>query len=497
MATMKFVADVNKTVTIKGNTYTITAPNIPEGVNIYLNEVQIQPGIPIELTDNMSLTISVDIPDPVSLTVNHKNTNSVTIDSNNITNGQVVQLADGSHLMDIVGATEIPNITVNGDGISEFSVNSLQHQPSELPFTFTPQGGVTNQIWMNGNASEDTSITIVGTDIETMTVNNVPVELPYTTKVNEHLDIGVAGKIYQLDLTSMGGVKIENKTNGTTISDGNSELHKIIDINEDTFLLFDGTHTLKFDGNNIKSLSINGVTTPVDNLPVNVKNNKMNANVIANGYDPSEVHVVGSYMKDVTVDGVEIPIGDNGAVDFEITTVEQNHFINIVGSQPRKYGINWNDNGTTMIEMDGIKMQSGTTTYIEKDVYIEATPEPIPLHFELVENAFIEINGRDYTAKDFTYNASSATEIDITTDSCNLSVSFIDDSFNITVPQDVITFTAPHRDGWIFDCWTSNDLGIDNPRNVKTTLDLRGKSNGNLVANYQRYLTWNKPNAFN
>lgn len=497
LATKTFIADVNKTITINGNIYTISVPEIPEGTHLYLNEVELTANTPVELTENMSLTVSIDVPDPVTLTVNHQDTNEVKIDDNNINNGQIVTLTDGAHTMNIIGATAIPQITVNGDGISEFSVNSLQHEASELPYTFTPQGGVTNQIWMNGTASEDTSITIVGTNIASATVNNSPVSLPYSTKVTEHLDIAISGEVYQVDLTSVGGALIENKTDGTTITDGNAKLHKIIDIDKDTFIVVDGTHLLQFDGNNIKSLSINGVITSVSDLPVNVKNTKMTATVLANGYDPSEVHVVGEYMKTVTVDGVDIPIGDNGAVDFELTTVEQNHFVNIVGAQPREYGITWNDNGTTAIEIDGKKIESGTTTMINKDVYVEATPEPIPIHFELVENAFIEINGRDYTAKDFIYNATAATEIDITTDSCILNVSFIDDSFTITVPQDVITFTAPHRDGWIFDCWTSSDLGIDNPRNVKTTLDLRGKSTGNLVANYQRYLTWNKPNAFN
>ena len=52
MATTSFVADVNKTVTIEGETYTLTLPTIPEGVTVTINETQMQAGVPVELTEN-------------------------------------------------------------------------------------------------------------------------------------------------------------------------------------------------------------------------------------------------------------------------------------------------------------------------------------------------------------------------------------------------------------------------------------------------------------
>lgn len=494
MATTSFVADVNKTVTIEGETYTLTLPTIPEGVTVTINETQMQAGVPVELTENATLGISV-ADTGGSFTVNYTNANSVTYNNSPVTNGQTIDVTGDENTLTFTGATTIPSVTVNGNSITAVTVNEQSIPISSLPYTFTPIGGITNQVFFEGSDTGSRQITIAGTNIATVTVNDEEVQLPYTTTVTEALTIAASGEIYQVDLTSLGGAKITK--DGEVINDGNSSLHQIIDIDKDTYLTIDGTHSLTVTGENIESISVNGIVYPVTSLPITVTNNKISATVNVDGYSPSEVHVVGSYMETVTVDGVDIPIGENGSVDFELTTVQNNHFINIQGSQPREYAITWNDNGTTTLYMDGAEQTSGTTSYIEKDVYIEALHDPIPVHIESAPDVITEVNGRDYNSNDFTVNISQATEIDITTATCDLTIDYGDNSFNITVPQSVVTVTAPHRDGWIFDSWSSSDIGIESPKNVRTLLNLQGHNRGHLVCHYQRYCTINKPNSWN
>lgn len=494
MATTSFIADVNKTVTIEGETYTLTLPTIPEGVTVTINETQMQAGIPVELTENATLGISVAATGG-SFTVNYTNANSVTYNNSPVTNGQTIDVTGDENTLTFTGATTIPSVTVNGNSITAVTVNEQSIPISSLPYTFTPIGGITNQVFFEGSDTGSRQITIAGTNIATVTVNDEEVQLPYTTTVTEALTIAASGEIYQVDLTSLGGAKITK--DGEVINDGNSSLHQIIDIDKDTYLTIDGTHSLTVTGENIESISVNGIVYPVTSLPITVTNNKMSATVNVDGYSPSEVHVVGSYMETVTVDGVNIPIGENGSVDFELTTVQNNHFINIQGSQPREYAITWNDNGSTSIYMDGVEMQNGTSSLISKDVYVEALPEPIPLHFETAIDANVEVNGRDYTGNDFTVNVTSATEIDVTTETCTLIIDYGDNSYEIIVPQGIVTLTAPHRDGWIFDTWSSSDLGIESPKSVRTLIDLRGQSTGHIVCHYQRYCTFNKPNTWN
>ena len=492
----KFTADVNKTVTVEGVLYTITAPAIPPGMHLYANEVEVQSGEQITLSSDMSLTFSVDPVEPPKITVTHKNTDSAKYDGYPISNGQEITIAGGNHTLDFVGATAIPDVTITGSGVTGFSVNSISYNDSALPFTFRPMGGITNSVFVQGEATEAKHITIVGTDIETMTVNNVEQPLPFTTLVTEDLKIGVAGKIYQVDVSSVGGAKIER--GNQLISDGTAPTHQIIDITEDTYLSIDGTHTMQFDGTDIKNISVNGVNVPFTNLPAKVKNVKMQADVNITGFAPSEVHISGMYQESVVIDGINIPLNpENNSFDVELETVEQNHFINLIGKQPRAYGLTWKDNGTTNILMDGKKMKDGTTSLITKDVMIDTRALPIPVHFESKDTVTIDVDGRKFMTNDFTVEIDAKTEVDVNTYTCELTVDFGDNSYRITLPQKIVTITATHRDGWIFDGWSSNNLGINNPKSVMTTVDLSGKSTGHLVCHYQQYPTINKPNHWN
>lgn len=493
MATTSFIADNDKTVTIEGLTYTITPSGIPEGVTIQINGVTLVNGTPVTLTENSTMTVTATST-ATNLTVNYSNATSCTFDDGPVTNGQVLNLTGGDHTLEFVGSLTIPNVELNGTGISSFTVNSESHTAEELPYTFQPSGETTS-VYIEGQAATNPYITIAGTNIADCTVNNQEVTLPYRTQASEDMTIAVSGEIYQVDLTSLGGAIINQ--DGAQLTDGTEEFHQILDITKDTYLTVDGQHTLTFSGEDIKSLRINGVTIDVSNLPVTVTDRSMTATIVVTGNEPSEVHIVGSYLDTVTVDGQNYVLGDNGTCDIELQTAESNHFVQIQGSQPREYGITWNDNGTTTITMDNVEMEDGTTSYISKDVLVAATPEPIPVHVEASEDVIVQVNGRDYNSTDFTVDISTATEIDITTDTCIVTVDYGDGSFTITLPQRVIYIAAPHRDGWIFDGWSSNNVGIAEPKSVKTSIDLSGKQSANLVCHYQRFLTWNKPNSWN
>lgn len=497
MATTSFVADVNKTVTVEGITYTITAPSIPEGLTVRFNEVELKPGVPVELTDNMSITFDMTPVVEPTLMVAYASMNTFTLNGQPIANGSTVTLANGStNVISATGATSIPPVTITGSGISAFTVNSTAFTPNDLPYTFTPTGGITNSINVTGADTTRPKVTLNGTNIASATANGTAITLPYSHVVTEDaLDIAVSGEIYQVDVASVGGVQI--KKDGVIISDGNAGLHQIIDVTKDTYLSLDGTHTLTVNGTQIKSISVNGIEYPAGNLPVNIKNSKMTASVVANGYAPSEVHITGDYMETVTIDGENMPLTGEGHFEAELTTVDDNHFINMVGLQPREYGITFDDNGSTTMELDGKAVEDGTTKLIAKDVLVAAWPEPIPIHFDNAAGVIVEINGREFAAEDFTYNISNASEIDILTNNCILTIDYGDNSYQLIVPQAIVTIAAPHRDGWLFQNWSSSDLGIDSPQSVRTSLNLMGKSTGHLVATYKRCITETMPNAWN
>lgn len=465
----------------------------PNTVNVTVNEVQVTSGQIITVDQNTVINIE-QIPQTSTLTVNYENMSSMLLDGNSVTNGQDVTLTPGAHSIDATGAVSIPNIEINGDGIARFSINGTSFESSQLPYTFTPLGGTTNSIYITGVDTAEKTITISGTNIAYMTVNNEAVTLPYTVSVTEPLDISVSGEVYQVDVSSKGGAIVTK--DGVQISDG-STLHTIIDIDKDTFIGIDGSHLLTVTGTDIKSITINGVKTLVENLPVKVNNTQMTALVSIEGYPPSEIHVSGTYIDTATLDGNPVTIGANGSVDLEVEVREDNHFLTIVGSQPRSYGLTFNDNGATNMSLNGQLQPNGTTKYIQADSYISAEANPIPLNFDTDEFTIIEINGKPYTVNDFMVNVTTETNIDVNSASCYLVIDYVDNSYSITVPQGMVTLTAPHMDGWIFDTWTSNDIGIINPRSVKCQIDTTAITQAHLVANYQRWVTCDKPSRWN
>lgn len=495
MATKTFTADGNKTVTVQGNTYTLTlSGTIPEGVHFYLNEVELVAGQAVVINANQTLTFS-DEREAGQVIVNYTNATSATYDGEAFVTGEGFEVTSGTHTLNFTGATEIPSITVNGDGLSSLSVNGVEKKPSELPFTFQPTGGITNQVFAQGVTEGNRTVYISGTDIERLTVNNTPTPLPASITIDQPTYIGVAGKIYQMDVTSPGGTAIT--LDGSTLTDGSGKYHKIIDVNKDMYLKADGTHNIKINGKNLKSVTINGVEVPITNLPATLSNINMTAELDVNGYDPSVIHIEGMYMDSVVFDGATVPLGDKGTVDLSFETKENDHYVTINGSQPRQYKLTWDDSGSTYINMNGKRVTSGSSSLISDDVFIESESRPIPIHFEGAEDTVIEVNGKDYNSTDFTVNITQATEVDVQTETCKLTIDYGDNSYTLLVPQSVITVTAAHRDGWLFDSWSSNNVGIDNPKSVRTTVNLNGKNSATLVCHYQKYLTCDKPNIWN
>lgn len=479
-------------IDITGNAINVTF-NFPDTVTMSVNEVSVKSGQTITLTDNSNISVT-QIPQTGYITFNYGNLDTMTYDDGNIASGQKIAVTSGEHTISATGATKIPEITINGDGLSKFTINETEFSSTSLPYTFTPLGGITTQIFAQGQDTGSKSITISGTHIAAMTVNNNQVSLPYTTNVTEPLDISVAGEIYQVDLTSVGGAQIAEVLNGkdNVITTGNA-IHRILDIDKDTYIEIDGTHNLQITGTDISTISVNGVSVPIEQLPYTLTNKNMTAYVNITGYPPSEIHVSGTYIDTATLDGNPLKIGANGNIDMEVTVRDENHFLTVIGSQPREYGITWNDHGSTTISMDGLDQTSGATSYISDSVYVESISNPIPVNFDSDEFTIVEINGRPYTGTQFTTNVQAETFVSINSSSCRLTIDYVDNSYNITVPQGIVTITAPHQDGWIFDTWTSNDTGIINPRSVKCQIDTSGLTTAHIVANYQRYITMDKP----
>lgn len=493
---IKFNADNNKTVTVNGSTYSIKWPDtFPEGLTIQINEVEVTPGSTTQLTADAVVTMESTMPTDTTLTVTYTNAGSVTLDSQPVTNGQNVTLSKGAHTMDFVGASTVPDVQINGSGIQSFTVNGGAHQSTELPYTFTPIAGQVNNVYVTAAGEGTAHINMVGTNIAEINVDGTPQKLPLSMDINGTANVAVSGEVYQVDLTSQGGAVIKN--GNATLTDGTTPFHRIIDITQDTYINVDATHILTVTGEDIKEIRINGLKYEPNELPATIRNRAMTATVDIVGYDPSEIHITGNYIETVTLDGNNIPVGESGSVDLELTAREENHFVNIIGSQPREYGITWNDNGGTNLFMDGKKQTSGTTSLIEKDVYVSANPTPVPVHIEATDDTVISVDGKRWNVSDFVIQVDSATELDIFTETCNITVDYGDNSYSLLVPARLVTITAPHRDGWIFDGWSSDNVGIVNPKSVKCNIDLTGKSVANLVCHYQRWETCNKPNIWN
>lgn len=493
MAIKKFTATGNSTITVVGNSYKLNVGTLPEGLTLMLNEVVLQSGQQVTLTQDSTLTASVDYKPAGTLTVTANNYNSLTYDGQPITSGSTLTVETGSHTMDLVGATNIPTVTVNGESINSLTVNGQQMTPDNLPYSFTPIGGKTNDIYVQGTGTETYELQLTGTNIRTANVDGTNVTLPYKTQITGNKVVTMDGEIYQLDLQTIGAKATKD---GTALTTG-APLHKIIDITQDTYVTVDGTHTLTITGTNLESVTINGVQTPIDKLPYTIENSQMTVNINMTGQPPSSVYVSGEYIKSATLNGQAIQVGDNGQIAINFKTIAETQVVTVTGAQPRKYAITWNDNGSTNLYLNGKLVASGSANMIDSDVYVSAESTSIPLIFDTDEATIIEINGKPFREDDFTVNVNSETLIDVNSSTARVTIDYGDNSYVVILPRKIVTLTAPHRNGWIFDTWSSQDVGITSPKMVQTTVDLGSVSEAHIVAHYQQYIMHDKPNFWN
>lgn len=488
---LTFTADVNKVVTIAGESFSLTPANIPENVTLYLNEVQLQNGVPVELTQDMQLTVTIQDTPQGSIVFSMTPGTTVKIGDTVISDGETYQITEESTNVEVTSPLEIPRVNVSGENVEKVAINGTEF--SNLPQSFVPIAGIDNSVVITGSGENVPVLHITGTDIETMTVNGEETPLPFKSQVTGDIEVAVSGKIYALDVTSVGA---EVSIDGNVVTDGNGQYHQVINVDKNIFLNANGTHTLTVTGEDITYIAVNGVEYSVENIPVTIKNANMTATIEIDGQSPAEVHIVGQYIDSVVLDGVSQPVGEGGSVNLEIQTKADNHFVSINGSQPRKLPITVNNGGATKLMMNGQELPNGTY-YIQDGVYISATPLPIPVNVENPTSIVIDVNGVRYPATDFSFNVTGPTEIDVRSNMCKVTLDYGDNSYYFYVPQQVVTFTAPHRDGWIFDTWSSVNVGIESPKSVRTTIDLSDKSEVNLVCHYQRYVTCDKPNPWN
>lgn len=68
MATTSFTANGNKTVTVEGLVYTVTANTIPDSVTISIDGTPMTAGTPVNITQNSIITLTVQDPDIYNVT---------------------------------------------------------------------------------------------------------------------------------------------------------------------------------------------------------------------------------------------------------------------------------------------------------------------------------------------------------------------------------------------------------------------------------------------
>ena len=201
MAVKTFSANVNKTVTLSGLVYSITLPELPEGVHIYLNDVELKANSPVELNEDMTMRVEVEEPEATTLAVTYSGAAVATYDEKPVANTDVVDITPGPHAIHFEGVAVVPDVQINGDNILSMSINGTSYEQGDLPVTFKPVSNITNSIFVNGSGHQIYTVTVSGTSIEGVTVNNESVTLPYTFTVTQNTQIAASGEIYQLDLT--------------------------------------------------------------------------------------------------------------------------------------------------------------------------------------------------------------------------------------------------------------------------------------------------------
>lgn len=214
-------------------------------------------------------------------------------------------------------------------------------------------------------------------------------------------------------------------------------------------------------------------------------------------HDYPTVSVSGTMIFDAYLDGEKQVVLDDHTLEFEFQTNLEDQKIVVQGEQPQPYVLTFDNTESTTIYANGEATTNATVLETTKDTHIRATANPIPVHIEKQGTARVQINGVAQSSADFTIQVQGPTEIDIDASTCNLTIDYGDNSYTVQVPQGMITVCAVHRDWWLFDCWSSQDVGIESPKLVKTNVDLTGVQAATLVCHYQKYPAYDKPGIWN
>lgn len=214
-------------------------------------------------------------------------------------------------------------------------------------------------------------------------------------------------------------------------------------------------------------------------------------------HDYPTVSVSGTMIYDAYLNGNKQVVTDDHTVEFSFTTNLDDVNVVMQGEQPQPYVLTFDNTESTTIYQNGNVTTNSTLITTTKDTHIRAVANPIPVHFEVQGTAKVQVNGVAESRSDFTVNVQTPTEIDIDASTCNLTIDYGDNSYTVQVPQGLVTVCAVHRDWWLFDCWSSQDVGIESPKLVKTVVDLTGVQAATLVCHYQKYPAFDKPGIWN
>lgn len=214
-------------------------------------------------------------------------------------------------------------------------------------------------------------------------------------------------------------------------------------------------------------------------------------------HDYPTVTISGTMIYDAYLDGEKQVVTDDHTFELTFQTRLNGVQVAVQGEQPQPYVLTFDNSESTTIYANGQETKNDTVITTTKDTHIRAVANPIPVHFEVLGTAKVQVNGVFQSADDFTVNVQTPTEIDIDASTCNLTIDYGDNSYTIKVPQTIVTICAVHRDWWLFDCWSSADVGIESPKLVKTNVDLSGVESATIVCHYQKYPAYDKPGIWN
>lgn len=463
MATGQSIINVdgNKTVDVAGVLYKITVPQLPANNTMRINGVAVVAGQEYEIAQDAVITFEVvPVESGVTLTLDTTNITSASLDGSPLTVEASMQLdlPAGEHNLTVQGGESIPQVQINGTGLQNASVNGVTITDAELPYTFTPQAGITNTIFFEGAVTDIYPVTVARVPGGKLTDNNVDVTLPYTFTPTDHAHIlAFTPEVYNVDLESLGGAKII--VDGVQVSDGTGEYNNVLPINKNTRIQIDGEHEVQFTGNRVSRVTIDGVVVISDQqgaFTAEYKNRSMSLTCDIQGYKAIELSGNFTNMKEMYLNGVPMEQTSEGTYIFTLPVANDDILLSGSGSQRRAYDLIFDNSGSTSISLNGQTVQNGLRYPITGDSYIEALFNGLPLNFEINGGSEVLVNGRPVD------NGSSVTVyeesfVHVDKETTVLTVNYPNRTIQFNGwPSGTNQIWAPQVDGMNFHFWTTD-----------------------------------------